>query len=244
MEKNMKKIVIGVPLVNKNIHPDFVKSLVGSVYAGAKSDVEFFVDFESGNSLIEMNANVIANRVKSSEVVDGVVFLSPSLSWSPASLEALINHDKDVMSGVFPEAVTFEEVYNVKLLEDQDIQGEDLKAEYVNMQACYISKEALVKAAEHSPSSSNGTFTFFFTPKIEDGLYTPGYVGLCQALIKAGVDINVEKTANFGNIGEIKFDGNYEKLIQKHWVEDQALMQDIERGLIELQSENEKGAIE
>lgn len=240
----MKKIVIGVPLVNKNVHPDFVKSLMGSVYAGTKVDVEFFIDFESSNSIVEMNANVIANRVKSSEIVDGVVFLSPSLSWSPKTLMSLIEHGKDVVSGVFPEAVTFEEVYSVKLLEDQDIQGENLKAEYVNMQACYVSKGALVKAAEYSESSTDGTFSFFFTPKIENGLYTPGYVGFCQALIKSGIDINVEKTANFGNIGEIKFDGNYEKLIQTHWVEDQALMQDIERGLIELQSENEKGAIE
>jgi hypothetical protein len=244
MEKNMKKIVIGVPLVNKSVHPNFVKSLVGSVYAGTKTDVEFFVDFESGNSIIEMNANVIANRVKSSEIVDGVVFLSPNLSWSPKTIASLIDHNKDVMSGVFPEAVTFEEVYNIKLLEDQNIQGDSLKAEYVNMQACYVSKEALVKAAEHSPSSSDGTFNFFFTPKIENGFYTPGYVGFCQALIKAGIDINVEKTANFGNIGEVKFDGNYEKLIQKQWVEDQALMQDIERGLLELQSKDEKGAIE
>ena len=240
----MKKIVIGVPLVTKSIHPDFVKSLVGSVYAGTKADVEFFVDFESGNSIIEMNANVIANRVKSSEIVDGVVFLSPNLTWSPKTLMSLIEHDKEVVSGVFPEAVTVEEMYNVKLLEDQNIEGDDLKAEYVNMQACYVSKKALVKAAEHSPSSLEGQFSFFFTPKIEDGLYTPGYASFCQALIKAGVDINVEKTANFGNIGEIKFDGNYEKLIQNNWVEDQALMQDIERGLIELQSENEKGAIE
>ena len=240
----MKKIVIGVPLVNKNVHPDFVKSLVGSVYAGTKVDFEFFIDFESSNSIVEMNANVIANRVKSSDTVDGVLFLSPNLSWSPNTLLSLLDHDKDVVSGVFPEAVTFEEVYNVKLLEDQDIQGENLKAEYVNMQACYVSKGALVKAAEYSEYSTDGTFSFFFTPKIENGLYTPGYASFCQALLKAGVDINVEKTANFGNIGEIKFDGNYEKLIQKHWVEDQALMQDIERGLIELQSENEKGAIE
>jgi len=244
MEKNMKKIVIGVPLVNPSIHPNFVKSLVGSVYSAFDADVNFFVDFESSNSVVEMNANLIANRVKSSDVVDGVIFLSPTLSWSPKSLASLIDHDKDVMSGVFPEAVTFEETYNVKLLEDQDIQGDSLKAEYVNMQACYVSKEALVKASEHVPSSSDGTFNFFFTPKIENGLYTPAYVGFCQALIKAGIDINVEKTANFGNIGEVTFDGNYEKLIQNHWVEDQALLQDMERGLIEMQSESETDAIE
>jgi hypothetical protein len=231
MEKNMKKIVIGVPLVNKSIHPDFVKSLVGSVYSAFDGDIEFFVDFESGSSIQDMNMNVIANRVKSSKVVDGVVFLAPTLSWSVKSLNFLIDHDQDVMSGVFPEAVTFEELYNIKLFEGQSTDDEILRAEYVNMQACYISKAALEKVSAYVDSSENGEFHFFFAPKVENGLYNPSYATFCQTLIKAGIDINVEKSANFGNIGEIKFDGDYEKLIQKNWVEDQALMHDIERGL-------------
>ena len=228
----MKKIVIGVPLVNKSMHPDFVKSLVGSVYASFDADVEFFVDFESGSTYIDINKNVIANRVLKSNVVNAVIFLSPNISWTPKSLSLLINHEKDIVSGVFPEPTTFKETYSVQLSEDQDIFGENLKADYVNMDVCYVSKEALKAISKHCPSSDGGEFTFFFMPQIKNGLYNPSSAVFCEAAKAAGIDINVEKTANFGNIGEIQFDGNYEKVTQQEWVDNQAEMQDVERGLI------------
>lgn len=228
----MKKIVIGVPLVNKSLHPDFVKSLVGSVYFGANSDIEFFVDFESNSPYIDLNKNVIANRVMKSKTVDGVIFLSPNLSWKPETLESLVNHPEEVMSGVFPEPVTHEEVYDLKLKDDQDTFGSNLIAEYVNMNACYVSKDALIKASKYSLSSYDNEFYFFFNQEVKNGLYNPSFLAFCSALTQAGIDINVEKTANFGNIGEVEFDGNYEKSTQQKWVDDQAEMQDIERGLI------------
>jgi hypothetical protein len=227
----MKKIVIGVPSTTTLISAAFSKSLVHTVQFGLENDIAFFVEFNSTTPWAEVNKTTIANKVLASETADGVVFLSPTLSWSPKSLISLINSGKDIVSGIFPEPTTVELLYNVKLDENMDIQGSELLAEYVNMDACYVSKEALSKISKHCEVAPDNEFFWFFKSSLENGMFQPDYVNFCKAALYAGVPINVEKTADFSNIGEINFEGNFEKHMQTTWVNSQAELQDIERGL-------------
>lgn len=229
----MKKIVLGIPLVSKTVHSGFVKSIVESINASLDQDIQFFIDFESNEELFDMSLNVIANRVMNSETVDGVVFLSPNITWKPKTLNSLINSNKDVITGVFPEPVTVQETYNIKLLESQDVESPDLKAEFITFKSTYISKNALKKVSEVCPKAYDEKFVFFFMPGLDGGIYNPSYQTFCSRLREAEIDIYVEKTANFGNIGEVVFDGNYEKLTQMSWVNEQTHLDDIQKGILD-----------
>lgn len=228
----MKKIVIGIQLETPQVHPEFVKSLLNSVKFSLDADVEFFVDFQPTNSMRDMGLNTLANRVLKSKTVDGVIFLEPYLTWSNKVLISLINHNEDVMSGVFPDENTDEETYTIKLAETQNFSGKYLEADYVNMGACYVSKNALEKTSKYVPSTKEEDFFYFFSSTVENNIYSPGFFNFCKALKKANITINVEKTANFGRMGEIVFDGNYEKIVQKTWVSEQAALHDLEQGFI------------
>lgn len=224
----MKKVVIGIPLEVPQVNPEFVTSLLNSVKFSLDSDIEFFVDFQPTNSIKDMGLNVLANRVLKSKTVDGILFLEPYLTWSNKSLISLINHNEDVLSGAFPQDDTAQEMYDIKLTDEQNFNDKYLKADYVNMGACYVSKNALEKASEYVPHSKEKDFFYFFSSSTENNIYSPGFFNFCGALKKANISINIEKSANFGRMGQIKFDGNYEKFIQNKWVSEQAALLDLE----------------
>lgn len=216
----MKKVVIAVTEKTNVYNKRFVLSLISTIKKCLDNDIELFFDFTGEESVTYMSKNLICNRVLNSEKIDGIVFLNPNLEWDSKTLIDLIDHDEDVLCGVYPLADPRQEMYGIALKDNYDDQAKYVEAVKVQADACYVSKNVLKKMTDVVEYHGNKEFFFFFAPAIRDGIYMTAEDEFFTKVAESGIKLNLNPRAAFANIGEHAFTGNFLKAITQKWAED------------------------
>jgi|SanBayMetagenome_1026888.scaffolds.fasta_scaffold00166_12 hypothetical protein len=216
----MKKVVVAVTEKTNKFNKNFTMSLLSTVKECFDNDIELFFDF-SGEEITEyMSKNLVCNRVLNSEKIDGVVFLDPNLQWEPKTLIDIINHEEDIVSGVYPLPDPNQEKYVVSLKEGYDVNAKYIDSNRLQPGACYVSKEALVKISEICKFYGDKEFFFFFMPDFVDGVYITSDDAFFGLASKLDIKLNLNPHSSFINTGEVHYSGDFLKTISNNWVED------------------------
>ena len=149
----MKRVLIAVITEGDLCVAPFCSSLVESVKAGFGSEIEFFpVFFEAyGNWAMAFN---VALTVAWSEKLDGMVCISPRVSWNPQDLVELLDTDKDVVCVPVSTRNGFDmEIGEISRLQVEEETGE-IRAQSASLDFIYMASTAIDKMCETHHSVS------------------------------------------------------------------------------------------
>lgn len=229
----MKKVVVAVTEKTNVFNKKFTKSLLLTVKKCFDNGIDLTFDFLNEEHTEYMSKNLVCNRVLASEKIDGVVFLNPNLEWDSETLLSIIDHDEDIVSGVYPLANPNQESYTVSLAKDYSVDEKFIEATRLQSDACYISRKSLVEISNHVKFYGNKEFFFFFSPEIIDGIYTTAEDCFFKTAVNLGYKLYLNPKAAFINIGEIQYSGNFLKLISDKWVDETFTEENIIVGEVE-----------
>lgn len=144
----MKRILVAVILEGGICLPSFCSALVQSVKVGLVNNLEFLPVFldASGNWSMAFNH---ALTISYDEKLDGLVYISPRVSWKAESLIELVGRNKDAIG--LP--VTTRNGFDVKLGEISRLQddGHDIKVQRASLDFFYLSSYAVERLSETHP---------------------------------------------------------------------------------------------
>jgi hypothetical protein len=143
----MKRILISVITEGDSCVAPFCSSLVESVRLGLANDVEFFpVFFESrGNWAMAFNHSL---TITWAEKLDGMVCISPQVSWAPSDLLSLISTDKEVVCLPVHTGEGFDmDMGEISRLKEEEETGE-IQVYNSSLEFIYLGANAINKMCE------------------------------------------------------------------------------------------------
>jgi hypothetical protein len=144
----MKRILLAVITEGDLCVAPFCSSLAQSIKVGLANDIEFFPVFFEADGNWSMAFNQAATLTWK-EKLDGLVCISPRVSWDAESLIALVKSDKDAVA--LPIATR--NGFSVQLGEVARLQddGSSIKVQGASLDFIYLSFYALDRLCETHP---------------------------------------------------------------------------------------------
>lgn len=93
-----KKVFVGMPTYSQ-MHAQFCISLIYSLRSTSPHTIQ--LDYEVGESLIPRGRNHISSRFLQSDCTH-LLFLDTDLQFNGETIKRLLDHDKDIVCGVYP----------------------------------------------------------------------------------------------------------------------------------------------
>ena len=146
----MKRVLLAVITEGDVTLAHFCSSLVQSVKEGLAADVELFPVFPASEGNWPMAFNKMAT-IAWQEKLDGLLCISPRVSWSADSLLALVNTDKDAVAMPVATKAGFQvQLGEIARLQEDESTGE-VKVRGTSLEFFYLSSYALDRLCTTHP---------------------------------------------------------------------------------------------
>lgn len=223
----MKHIVLAVIGSQGKVSTHFAAALSKTSQMAKENDItihfDMITELTSGTSSA-VQKNLIANRVIGSKTVDGVVFISPNLSWDPEDFFKLVKYEDDgVISGAFVDSFEGSESYPILLTDYMDTEGELSNAEHFSMGFAYVPQKVLqgltqfVEVLEDNEDDEDKFYLFFKEDVKNNRILQEDYY-FCGMVKASGFKLQVDSRINCTNHAIMPLKTSYQAYLARNWV--------------------------
>lgn len=111
-----KKVLIATPSYDGKLDVYYIDSLLNTLSAAEKNDVDVYPFFICYDSLIQRARNDLFKTAHDNNI-DILFFIDGDIGWNPQDFYKLVHSDKDIIGGSYRKKTDNEELYVVKALD-------------------------------------------------------------------------------------------------------------------------------
>lgn len=218
-------VFIATPTYTGKLDAGYVASFLHSLEHLKKHDITFEHYVMSHNCHVDDSRNGIVRDFLASEATD-LVFIDADVTWRPIELLKLIQHDRDVVAGVYPKRSLTDPDYPVRVEPGVVLQADkDGLVEVSGAPTGFmkIKRHVLEKLVEQNKErrfygmgavpGKDKPYTIVFERTLEDGHRWSGDYAFCLKWRKLGGKIYVDPYMELNHVGEVTFSGT----LAHHW---------------------------
>lgn len=189
---------------------NYIESLAGTIGLLASKGIEYEYLVLNGDPFIDRARDRLAARFLASDSTD-LIFLDADVGWQPEAILTLLEHDADVVGGVYPKRSDEVEFPAALKLEDGCALKKCGLLEALMIPTGFMRIQRRVfDGIEASEYKAHGESVFdYFDCGSRDGRYIGEDVNFCLKVIKAGFQLWIQPDIDFTHTGLKVFSGNY-----------------------------------
>jgi predicted O-methyltransferase YrrM len=211
-------VFIAVPSYTGKVDNGLLESLLHSIPKLQAAGIGFEFFMLSYNCHVDDGRNAIVRDFLRSKC-DQLVFIDADVSWAPGTLLKLIQHDRDVVAGVYPKRTLHDQKFPVLVEPGKDLQADaDGLVEVAGAPTGFMKikrqvLEKFVEANKHRQYRSAGDdpsippYTLIFERELAEGQRYSGDYNFCRLWRKMGGKIFVDPEMFLTHTGEVEFEG-------------------------------------
>lgn len=205
--------MIAAPSYDGTITVWHASSLSETCKMGLTQGINVFCVYMSYDALVQRARNDIVQLALEANV-DDLVFIDTDVDWKPEDFFKLLDHDADIVGGVYPKKGD-EEQYPVKVTEDFEVNDKFL-IEVSGLPTGFmrIKKEALQKIWNASPEYTEAhkqkpiRMCFNVTINNKNELVSED-ISFCEKWKELGGKLYLDPSINLAHVGTKRWIGNF-----------------------------------
>lgn len=219
-------VLFATPSYDHKVHLNYLTSFMNTMVVLSQNKITHALKCEGGITFIDHARNVLVHKFLTEypEATD-LFFLDDDISWPPEAVLRLLNHDVDIVAGVYP-LKSDDGGYPVSLLANASTGGlieKDglFKADFVPTGFMRMRRNVLEVMAEDQPTypyrQGDGTVLQIqnvFHTGYHDGERWGEDVDFCHRWIDKGGDIWVDPDIEFSHVGRKRWTGNFSTALE------------------------------
>jgi hypothetical protein len=216
----MRNVMISAPSYDGTITVWHASSLSETCKLGLTKDINVFCIYMSYDALVQRARNDIVQLALDSNV-DDLVFIDTDVDWSPEDFFKLLDHDADIVGGVYPKKGD-EEQYPVKIdstnfsMDDKGlIEVDGLPTGFMR-----ITKKALQQIWDASPEYTEKhkakpiRMCFNVTINNRNELVSED-ISFCEKWKELGGKLYLDPSINLSHVGTKRWNGNFLEWVKR-----------------------------
>ena len=228
-----KKVLIATPSYDGKLDVYYIDSLLNTLSAAEKNDVEVYPLFICYDSLIQRARNDLFKLAHSNDI-DTLFFIDGDVGWNPQDFYKLVKSDKDIIGGSYRKKSDNEELYVVKALDKDNSKlnlsvDKDGILEVAGLGCGFmkISRKAMNALWDISKpyTSEKGDTRMVFEVVCEDGDLISEDIYMCKKWRNLGNSIYLDTNITCSHTGAKTFVGDVGKWINSFRKQDQLAAQ-------------------
>jgi glycosyltransferase involved in cell wall biosynthesis len=215
----MRKVMIAAPSYDGTITVWHASSLSETCKLGFAHGVNVFAIYMSYDSLVQRARNDIIQLALEQDV-DDLVFIDCDIDWTPADFFKLLEHDVDVVGGIYPKKGDHEE-YPVKALNNvMNFEKNGLiEVEGIATGFLRLTKRAIQKVWENSEEYTEPhkpkPIRMVFNIDIVNGQLVSEDIIFCMKWRELGEKVWFDPSINLSHVGTKRWNGNFLSWLEK-----------------------------
>ena len=217
----MTKIHFLTPCYGGNITEVCFSSYLGFTIMAMQNGINFQIDTLSNESNVNRARNSCAAKFLSGDCTH-LMFVDADIQFKPQDIVKLINHDKDIVGGVYPQK-TLPPKMVVNTLNNGEQQGDLIEVGTLGTGFMLIKRSVFEKMIEAgatpyvdaiglSPKENANQYDFFQCTIDSNGRYLTEDWSFCRRWRQLGGKIWADKTIGLTHVGYFRFPPDLEQL--------------------------------
>ena len=217
----MSKIHFLTPCYGGNITEVCFSSYLGFTIMAMQNNINFQIDTLSNESNVNRARNSCAAKFLSGDCTH-LMFVDADIQFNPQDIVKLINHDKDIVGGIYPQK-TLPPKMVVNTLNNGEQQGDLIEVGTLGTGFMLIKRtvfEQMIEAGATPYSDDIGLsqqenanqYDFFQCTIDSNGKYLTEDWSFCRRWRQLGGKIWADKTIGLTHVGYFRFPPNMEEL--------------------------------
>ena len=216
----MRNVMIAAPSYDGTITVWHASSLSETCKLGLTKDINVFCIYMSYDALVQRARNDIVQLALDSNV-DDLVFIDTDVDWNPEDFFKLLDHDVDIVGGVYPKKGD-EESYPVKINQNEYQVQENGLVEVEGLPTGFmrIRKDALKKiwdaSDEYTEAHKEKPIRMCFNVSINSrNELVSEDISFCEKWKSLGGKLYFDPSINLSHVGTKRWIGNFSEWIKK-----------------------------
>lgn len=211
--------MIAAPSYDGTITVWHASSLSETCKLGLTKDINVFAIYMSYDSLVQRARNDIIQLALETEV-DDLVFIDCDVDWSPEDFFKLLEHDVDVIGGIYPKKGDQEEYPvkalngNMKFKENGLVEVEGIATGFLR-----LTKKAIQKiweaSEEYTEPHKPKPIRMVFDIAIQNGELVSEDIVFCRKWRDLGEKVWFDPSINLSHVGTKRWNGNFLSWLEK-----------------------------
>ncbi len=217
----MSKIHFLTPCYGGNITEVCFSSYLGFTIMAMQNNINFQIDTLSNESNVNRARNSCAAKFLSGDCTH-LMFVDADIQFNPQDIVKLINHDKDIVGGIYPQK-TLPPKMVVNTLNNGEQQGDLIEVGTLGTGFMLIKRRVFEKMIEEgatpyvdaiglSPEENANQYDFFQCTIDSKGRYLTEDWSFCRRWRQLGGKIWADKTIGLTHVGYFRFPPDLEQL--------------------------------
>ena len=217
----MSKIHFLTPCYGGNITEVCFSSYLGFTIMAMQNKINFQIDTLSNESNVNRARNSCAAKFLSGDCTH-LMFVDADIQFNPQDIVKLINHDKDIVGGIYPQK-TLPPKMVVNTLNNGEQQGDLIEVGTLGTGFMLIKRRVFEKMIEEgatpyvdaiglSPEENANQYDFFQCTIDSKGRYLTEDWSFCRRWRQLGGKIWADKTIGLTHVGYFRFPPDLEQL--------------------------------
>jgi len=217
----MTKIHFLTPCYGGNITEVCFSSYLGFTIMALQNNINFQIDTLSNESNVNRARNTCAAKFLSGDCTH-LMFVDADIQFDPKDIVKLINHDKDIVGGIYPQK-TLPPKMVVNTINNGETQGNLIEVGTLGTGFMMIKRIVFEKMIEEgatpytdaiglSPEENSNQYDFFQCTIDSKGRYLTEDWSFCRRWRELGGKIWADKTIGLTHVGYFRFTPNMEQL--------------------------------
>jgi len=217
----MTKIHFLTPCYGGNITEVCFSSYLGFTIMAMQNGINFQIDTLSNESNVNRARNSCAAKFLSGDCTH-LMFVDADIQFNPQDIVKLINHDKDIVGGIYPQK-TLPPKMVVNTLNNGKQQGDLIEVGTLGTGFMMIKRSVFEKMIEEgatpyvdaiglSPEENANQYDFFQCTIDSKGRYLTEDWSFCRRWRQLGGKIWADKTIGLTHVGYFRFPPDLEQL--------------------------------
>ena len=215
----MRNVMIAAPSYDGTITVWHASALSETCKLGLTKDINVYCIYMSYDSLVQRARNDIIQLALEQEV-DDLVFIDCDVDWTPEDFFKLLQHDVDVVGGIYPKKGDQEE-YPVKAL-DGNLKFEEnglVEVEGIATGFLRLTKKAIQKVWENSQEYTEPhkpkPIRMVFDIAIVNGELVSEDIIFCKKWRELGEKVWFDPSIKLSHVGTKRWNGDFLSWLEK-----------------------------
>lgn len=215
----MRNVMIAAPSYDGTITVWHASSLSETCKIGLTKDINVFCIYMSYDALVQRARNDIVQLALEYDV-DDLVFIDTDVDWNPEDFFKLLEHDCDIVGGVYPKKTDLE-TYPLHLKGDYVVDENGL-AEVDGLPTGFlrIKKEALQKiwdvSKQYTEQHKEKPIRMVFDIAINsNGELVSEDISFCEKWKGLGGKLYLDPSINLAHVGTKRWVGNFSEWVKR-----------------------------
>ena len=217
----MAKIHFLTPCYGGNITEVCFSSYLGFTIMAMQNNIDFQVDTLSNESNVNRARNSCAAKFLSGDCTH-LMFVDADIQFDPTDIVKLINHNKDIVGGIYPQK-TLPPKMVVNTLNNGETQGDLIEVGTLGTGFMLVKRRVFEEMINHgatpyvdaiglSEKENSNQYDFFQCTIDSKGRYLTEDWSFCRRWRELGGSIWADKTISLTHVGYFRFPPNMEQL--------------------------------